>query len=47
MLPKGSHRLEIRWVNQDPAFRIYLRSYVVYSDEPLKKYVPGEQQAVK
>jgi hypothetical protein len=47
MLPKGSHRLEIKWVNQDPAFRIYLRSYVVYSDEPLKKLVPGEQQAVK
>jgi len=47
MLPKGIHRLEIKWVNQDPAFRIYFRSYVVYSDEPLKIFVPGEQQAVK
>jgi hypothetical protein len=46
MLPKGNHHLEIRWVNQDPGFRIYFKSYVVYSDEPLKKFNPGKEQAV-
>jgi hypothetical protein len=34
MLPTGNHKLEIKWVNQDPDFRIYFKSYVVYSDKP-------------
>lgn len=34
MLPVDDHRLEIKWVNKDPDFRIYFKSYVVYSDKP-------------
>ncbi|HOW24535.1 MAG TPA: ADP-ribosylglycohydrolase family protein [Bacteroidales bacterium] len=34
MLHTDDHTVEIQWVNQDPGFRIYLRSYVVYSDAP-------------
>ena len=34
MLKNCDHKLEIRWVNQDPDFRITLKSYVVYSDKP-------------
>lgn len=47
MLPKAYHKLEIRWVNPDPDFRIYLRSYVIYSDGPLKQFNPEEQYTVK
>lgn len=36
MLPSGEHKLEIKWVNQHPDFRIYFRSYVVYDDKPLE-----------
>ncbi len=35
LLPSGQHNLVIKWVNQDPAFRIYFKSYVVYDDKPL------------
>ncbi|MFN8135188.1 MAG: hypothetical protein U0Z17_08175 [Bacteroidales bacterium] len=41
MLKNGDHKLEIRWVNQNPDFRITLKSYVVYSDSPLKAFNPG------
>lgn len=34
MLPSGNHKLEIKWVNQHPDFRIYFKSYVVYDDKP-------------
>jgi hypothetical protein len=47
LLQEGKHRLEIKWVNQDPDFRIYFKSYVVYSDKPLEKLNPGGQQAIK
>jgi hypothetical protein len=40
MLAEGDHQVEIRWVNQDPAFRIYLKSYVVYGSQPLKPLNP-------
>jgi len=36
MLPSGEHKLEIKWVNQHPDFRIYFKSYVVYDDKPLE-----------
>jgi hypothetical protein len=39
-LPKNKHHLEIKWINQDSAFRIYFKSYVVYSDQPLPKFNP-------
>jgi hypothetical protein len=41
MLPQGSHLLEIKWVNPDPEFRIYFKSYVVYGDAPLPELNPG------
>ncbi len=44
LLENGPHQLEIRWVNQDPDYRIYFKSYVVYSDKPLEKLNPGEQK---
>jgi hypothetical protein len=43
LIPEGKHQLEIKWVNQDPNFRIYFKSYVVYSDKPLGKLNPGGQ----
>ncbi len=46
LLPVGNHKLEIKWVNQDPDFRIYFKSYVVYSDkpnEPLSKLAKNEK----
>jgi len=40
MLPNGDHKLEIRWVNQNPDFRITMKSYVVYADSPAKLINP-------
>jgi ADP-ribosylglycohydrolase len=42
MLIKGDHKLEIKWINQDPAYRIYFKSYVVYSDAPNKPFEPDK-----
>ncbi|NVO18890.1 MAG: ADP-ribosylglycohydrolase family protein [Bacteroidetes bacterium] len=36
LLKNGDHKLEIKWVNQDPDFRITEKAYVVYSDKPLE-----------
>jgi len=47
LLSQGKHQLEIRWVNQDPDFRIYFKSYVVYSDQPLEKLDPAKQTSLK
>jgi hypothetical protein len=47
LLPEGKHSLELKWVNQDPDFRIYLKSYVVYGDSPVEKLNPGEQLTTK
>jgi hypothetical protein len=44
LLKNGDHQLEIKWVNQDPDFRIYLKSYVVYSEFPPEQLDPGAQQ---
>jgi hypothetical protein len=41
MLKNGDHKLEIKWVNQNPDYRIYFKSYVVYSDIPDKPFNPG------
>jgi hypothetical protein len=41
LLDNGNHTIEIKWMNQDPDFRIYLKSYVVYSDAPNKPFQPG------
>lgn len=39
-IPKGKHHLEVKWVNQNPDFRMYFKSYVVYDDEPVKSIYP-------
>jgi len=36
LLDNGPHKLEIKWINQDQDYRIYFKSYVVYSDRPLE-----------
>ncbi len=33
-LPQGDHKIEIKWINQNPDFRMYLKSVVTYSDAP-------------
>lgn len=38
MLDVDNHHLEIKWVNKDPDFRIYFKSYVVYSDKPNEQF---------
>lgn len=40
LLKQGNHKVEIKWVNQNPDFRIYLRSVVTYSDSPPKPIEP-------
>jgi hypothetical protein len=47
LLPEGKHQLEIKWINQDPDFRIYFKSYVVYSEKPLAKLNPEEHSTSK
>lgn len=34
LLDEGQHTLEIEWVNKNPDYRLYLKSYVVYSEKP-------------
>jgi len=36
LLKNGKHTVELKWVNQNPDFRITLKSYVVYGDSPEK-----------
>jgi len=36
LLKQGDHKLEIKWANQHPDFRMYEKSYVVYSGVPKK-----------
>ncbi|MFA6125820.1 MAG: ADP-ribosylglycohydrolase family protein [Bacteroidales bacterium] len=43
LLKNGVHKLEIRWVNPDPEFRITLKSYVVYSESPNPVFIPGRE----
>ena len=34
----GKHQIEVKWANQNPDFRIYFKSYVVYDNKPLPSY---------
>jgi hypothetical protein len=43
MMINGDHKLEIKWTNPNPDYRIYLRSYVVYADAPLAKLESGRK----
>ena len=47
MLKNGDHKLEIKWVNQNPDFRITEKAYVVYSDSPNKEFNPDQEQKNK
>ncbi len=40
MLENGNHTVELKWINQDPDFRITLKSYVVYADTPENPFNP-------
>lgn len=40
LLENGPHKLEIKWINQNPDFRIYFKSYVVYGAEPPEQIKP-------
>lgn len=40
LLPQGTHKVEIKWVNQNPDFRMYLKSVVTYSDSPATSINP-------
>ncbi len=40
LLENGDHQVEVKWVNPDPAFRIYLKSYVVYANQPIEPINP-------
>ncbi len=43
MLKNGDHKLEIKWMNQNPDFRITEKSYVVYADKPLEILNPDKK----
>jgi hypothetical protein len=47
LLKNADHKIEIKWMNPDPDFRITLKSYVVYSDSPGKSFNTGQQSGVK
>ncbi len=47
MLKNEDHKLEIKWVNQNPDFRITMKSYVVYSDSPARQLNPDKQLTAK
>jgi hypothetical protein len=40
LLPQGDHKVEIKWVNQNADFRMYLKSVVTYSDSPVQPINP-------
>jgi hypothetical protein len=40
LLKQGDHKVEIKWVNQNPDFRIYHKSFVTYSDAPAQHINP-------
>jgi hypothetical protein len=42
LLKNGDHRIEIKWTNPDPDYRITLKSYVVYGDSPAANLNPNE-----
>jgi hypothetical protein len=42
MLNNGDHKIEIKWTNPDDDYRIYMKSYVVYSDAPLAAFNPNQ-----
>ncbi|MEI7499664.1 MAG: ADP-ribosylglycohydrolase family protein [Bacteroidota bacterium] len=45
LLKNGDHKVEIKWTNPDPDFRIYLKSFVVYGDKPVKPLNPYQEKS--
>ncbi|HET9053534.1 MAG TPA: ADP-ribosylglycohydrolase family protein, partial [Cyclobacteriaceae bacterium] len=41
LLPQGEHKVEIKWVNQNPDFRLYHKSHITYSDSPVQPINPN------
>jgi hypothetical protein len=40
LLDNRDHQVEIKWINKNPDFSIYMKSIVVYSDSPAKSLAP-------
>lgn len=40
LLTQGDHKVEIKWTNPDPDYRLFHRSVVTYSDSPAKPIEP-------
>lgn len=40
LLKNGNHHVEIKWVNKNPYFSIYMKSIVIYSETPSKTLDP-------
>ncbi len=47
LLTDGDHKLEIKWINPDPEFRITLKSFVIYSDTPVNVTNPDAAPLVQ
>lgn len=43
-LPQGDHKIEIKWINQNPDFRMYLKSVVTYGDSPAAVINPNSNK---
>ena len=40
LLKQGAHKVEIKWINPNPDFRIYHKSYITYGDTPAQPLNP-------
>jgi hypothetical protein len=40
LLKQGDHKVEIKWINPNPDFRIYHKSHITYSDAPAQPINP-------
>jgi hypothetical protein len=44
MLPEGKHKVEIKWVNPDPDFRIWQKDVVIYSANETRPFEPKQER---
>jgi len=40
LLKNGSHHVEVKWMNKNPDFSLYMKSIVIYSETPAKQLAP-------
>ena len=40
LLKNGSHHVEVKWMNKNPDFSLYMKSIVIYSESPVKQLSP-------